>query len=264
MQNDQRSGICLISVPKSGTMFLSRYLERISGIPAVFGLSGKTALQLLRELRPTGWHPSIHSALHARSPDLDLLARRFALFLARGRVAVGLEFESSTLISDHGFHNFLRFLINPCVDEICMPERIIEWAAERHLTLVYLHRDICGIANSLAHFLAAGKSFLVKIRSLATAAELVSELYAPMLAEQMKQWERFADDPRVISVKYEELIRNPRSWIGEICRRGNISPRQTGLIQSADEYPSWTYRRGKSESWRTTFSTVQQRRLEAL
>ncbi|MBC7984567.1 MAG: sulfotransferase domain-containing protein [Candidatus Obscuribacterales bacterium] len=243
-------------------MFLSRYLERITGAPSVFGLSSKTAAELLGELQDKGWHPSIRSALHASSADLNVVARRFALFMARGRTAI--PGQSSALLSDHGLHNFLRFLINPTIDEIYNPAQLIDWAAERQLTLVYLHRDICGIANSLAHFLAAGKSFLVKVDSLTAAAELVSNLYAPVLAEQMKQWQRFANDPRVISVQYEALIKDPRTWIGEICRRGNIPHQPEELIQTADEYPSWTYRRGQGGSWRTTFSTVQQTRLEAL
>lgn len=79
-----KSGICLISVPKSGTMFLSRYLEKIAESPVVFGLQGLNA-HALRQQLDEGFHPEITAQLSASSPSLEVMTRRFSLMLEQNR-----------------------------------------------------------------------------------------------------------------------------------------------------------------------------------
>jgi hypothetical protein len=256
MRDNKPSGICLISVPKSGTMFMSRYLEKFTGISAEFGLQPKTQLELLKELRD-GWNPDVQAALHSGSPDIRAMTRRFSRFLARQRHDENASSKDTVILSDHGLHSFLRFLVKPSTEEICAPEEIIQWAVQRNLVVVYLYRDIRQIANSLAHFLVGGKSWLLQLQSLSMATELVCKLYAPVLANQMKLWRAYADDDRVITIHYEDLVRDPGAWINKVCRASGLPFRPEDIIQQAGQYLSWTYRHAHQRSWKETFSDQQ-------
>ena len=241
-------------------MFLSRYLERLSGIPVVFGLENPGEARLRQELSGE-WHPEVKSALRPGSPGPERIAKRFAQMLSRNRGDTGNG--KPQLISDHGFHSFLRFLVKPSKAEIRPPEDIVAWAAQRDLAVVYLYRDIRAVANSLTHFLASGRSFLLDIGTLQQAAQLAAEIYAPVLAQQMREWGNLAGDQRVLSVAYEELVKEPAALVKEICDRGGIPFDEEDLIQTTEQYPSWTYRGSKGGSWRETFTAEQQDRLAA-
>lgn len=254
-----KNGICLISIPKSGTMFLSRYLEKLTAIPVVFGMEGLSESQLFSDL-VQGWHPQIAAALNATSPSLETMSKRFAQMLARNRWTANDDAERLRIVSDHGLHNFLRFLINPSVAEVQSPAEVIEWAEQHRLAPVYLHRDIRSIANSLAHFLVSRRSFLVDIDTLSHAASLVSDLYAPVLAEQMRQWTKVAGDPRVLTVSYDELMKDPAERVRLICAHGHLDFNPSDLIETPDKYRSWTFR-GNKTSWQETFSPEQRTKL---
>ena len=120
----QVRGICLISVPKSGTMFLARGLEMVTGQKVVVGVFPRTAADLKAELA-AGWMPEVEAVRDPRSPTADVMARRFALMMARNRTA-GAGGEREGIVSDHGFRNYLRFLVRPAIDEVEDPARIIE------------------------------------------------------------------------------------------------------------------------------------------
>lgn len=255
-----QNGICLISVPKSGTMFLSRYLEKIAGSPVIFGLQGLSAPALRQQLSD-GWRDEIKSNLSASSPSLEVMTRRFSLMLERNRVR-GQQSGKPLIYSDHGLSSFLRFLINPRNEEIQSPQEIINWANENKLATVFLYRDIRAIANSLAHFLASNKSFLIGIDSLEHAAELVARYYAPVLAEQMRVWQAHAPAD-VLCVSYEELMQDPAHWIQLICRKGGLPCDSTGIAGAPDSYRSWTYR-SNGAGWTGTFSEAQQAVLNGI
>lgn len=260
---NKNTGIFLISIPKSGTMFVSRYLEKLTGFPVLFGMEGLSEAQLLSELA-CGWHPTIREALREGSPSLELMSRRFAQILARNRKRNLANNETSMRIfSDHGFDNFLRFLVNPSNAAIQKPQQLLAWAEQQHLACVYLYRDIRSIANSLTHFLAVGKSFLVDIDGVPKAAELVSSLYAPVLAEQMRQWEALKDEPRLLSLSYESVINNPAHCMSLICKHGNLPFEDAALISTAETYPSWTFRKNKT-AWSEPFTESQQEKLVSL
>jgi hypothetical protein len=256
MSNEDKNGICLISIPKSGTMFVSRSLEKLTATPVVFGLDPAGESGLAAQLAQ-GFHPEIAAALRRGSPGIETMARRFAQMLARNRTGGAVR---PAIVSDHGFHSFLRFLINPHRDDIRAPEEIIEWAERRALAPVYLYRDIRGVANSLAHFLASGKSFLLDIDTLEHAARLVAERYVPVLAQQMRQWQAASADRRVLAVAYEDVTKDPAHWLGAICAHGNLAFEPAALIADADAYRSWTYR-GNKTPWRQTFTAAQQESL---
>lgn len=258
-------GLCVISIPKSGTMFLSRYLERVTACPVIFGRERRTATELAQDL-DAGWHPAIRDAADPQHADIALMCRRFALMLNRNRQA--LEGRNRKLIlSDHGHTNFLQFLINPKFAQICDPRELVRWSRDRGMTPVFLYRAIPEIANSLAHFLAAGKSFLLTLRTRADAARIVSELHAPVLARQTAAWLEVAAEQKVLALSYSELVADPAHWIREVARRANMLVDPGRLHEDAAAYRSWTYRSkpGKSrESWRSSFTPVQQAALEAL
>jgi hypothetical protein len=167
------------------------------------------------------------------------------------------------IVSDHGLHNFLRFLVRPAHTEIQSPQQLHMWAEQHGLACVYLYRDIRAIANSLTHFLADGKSFLLDIDSVHQAAELVSNLYAPVLAEQMRQWDALKNDADILSVSYEALMQNPAHWMGLIAKHGNLQYEHAALLNTADTYPSWTFRKNKT-AWHETFTLQQQERIVSL
>ncbi|WP_310452582.1 sulfotransferase [Sulfuritalea sp.] len=255
-------GICLISVPKSGTMFLSRYLEKLADAPVIFGLNGLGAHSLRRELE-VGWHADIRSRRAESSPNIDVMTRRFALMLARNRSAAQ-HGGRPPIFSDHGLSSFLRFLINPRNEEIQHPREISEWAGARNVATVFLHRDIRAVSNSLAHFLASSKSFLIGIDTLESAADLVVRLYAPVLAEQMRLWQKNAAAHDVLCVSYEDLMANPTHWIEAICQRGGLPYESRGVADAPDSYRSWTYRTNRQDGWSSSFSADQQAALNAL
>ncbi len=254
-------GICLISVPKSGTMFLSRFLEKTTGSPLIFGLDGLGAPALRRGLE-AGWHPAIAAKRARNSPDIDVMTRRFALMLARNR-ASATQGGKPPIFSDHGLSSFLRFLIDPRNEEIQHPQGVCEWAEARNLATVFLYRDIRAVSSSLAHFLASGKSFLMGIDTVENAADLVARLYAPVLAEQMRLWRESAAAHGVLCVSYEDLMAEPARWFEAICRRGGLPYEPQGLGDAPDSYRSWTYRSNRTD-WASAFSRDQQAALKAL
>lgn len=253
-----KRGLCLISVPKSGTMFLSRYLERSSGVPVVFGIEGQTETQLASGL-DEGWHPEIQAALDPGSPDIKTMARRFAQMLARNRNRHSGG-TGVSILSDHGYHNFLAFLTNPAVKQIQNPRWIVDWAQARNLAPVFLYRDIRAVANSLVHFLVARKSFLLGIKSLEEAADLVTRLYVPVLAEQIERWRLLDGESELLTVSYENLMANPAHWIPRICAHANLPCVQEDVSNAPENYQSWTFR-SKGASWSDTFTDSQQRAL---
>lgn len=258
-------GVCMISIPKSGTMFLSRYLERITSCPVVFGIEHRSSQQLAQELG-AGWHPAIQEAADPRCTETAAMCRRFAQMLARNRDAT--DNGKPLILSDHGYTSFLQFLINPLSNQILEPLSLIKQARERGLATVFLYRSLPDVANSLALFLASGKSFLLALRSREQAASLVARLYAPVLAQQTAAWLDIAASQNVLAISYDALIAEPARWIREVARLGNLDVDKVQLQQHAGDYRSWTYRsqQGKfgQASWRDTFTPAQQAVLDSL
>lgn len=260
-------GICVISVPKSGTMLLSRCLERMSGAPAVFGLRQKSMAQLADDL-DAGWHPAIRAAADPRCLDTQAMCRRYAQMLARHRNRMDRGGEPSghkLILSDHGYSSFLQFLVNPSVTQILEPAALVDWAREHRLAPVFLYRSIPEVANSLAWFLAGGKSFLLSLRHRDEAAQLVVDLYAPVIAAQTAAWLDVARRGHVLLLSYEALIADPARHLLAVAGAGHLSVDAHRLASEAAGYRSWTYRMKSSGSgWRDTFTQDQQQALLAM
>ncbi len=257
-------GLCLISIPKSGTMFLSRYLERMTGCKVVFGIEKRSAKALSLELAG-GWHPAIRAAADPRSLDITAMCRRFALMLNRNRV--NGDSHSKGIVSDHGHTSFLQFLINPSAAHIASPRMLIQWARERGLAPVFLYRSLPEIANSFAHFLTSGRSFLLTLRTLEHAAEIVADLYAPVLAEQTATWLDIAAQENVLALAYRDLISDPARWVKAVARQSDLPLEAAVLSRLPTAYRPWTYRHRQSasdDSWRDGFTVHQQAALTAL
>ncbi len=261
---NEARGLCLISIPKSGTMFLSGYLEKISQCKALFGLGRRSATELAGELT-RGWHPAIQAAADDRSVDLALMCRRYALMLSRNR-AQGECLPTRGIVTDHGYTSFLQFLTNPSPAQIACPRMLIQWARERSLHPVFLYRPVPEVANSLALFLASGKSFLLTLRSLEQAADIVTNLHAPVLAAQTSAWLNIASEQNVLALSYQELITNPSHWIAEVARQSRLPIAPGMLSEDPAAYRPWTYRRRSqvSASWCDTFNARQQAVLRSL
>ena len=212
-----RRGVCLISIPKSGTMFLSRYLEAQAAAPVVFGLQAHSAAALTETLAE-GPHPKIAAARRLGGAGPEAMARRFALMLARNRAA--LAGKGRVILSDHGYHSFLKFLIDPEASDILAPAQVVEQARALDLAPVFLHRDLAEVANSLLLFLTSGKSFLLDLEGGEAVAELVADLYVPVLARQIARWRAAAADLGVLVVDYAQLMQDPAASLaaGEMRR----------------------------------------------
>lgn len=243
-------------------MFLSRYLERLTGLPVVFGLESAAESDLRRELDGCG-HPAIVGSLATPAQPHAVMAKRYAQMLARNRARIrDIGPDEPVILSDHGFHNFLRFLLDPRDDEIIAPEEILARAASLRLQVVYLYRDLGSIVSSLAHFLASRKSFLLAVDGVDRAMELAVEVYAPVLAAHMTVWKRHFYDPRILPLTYDEVVARPESVIRRICTCAGLPYTGDEIITDADQYKSWTYRAGR-RSWKDSMSPRQQALLTA-
>ena len=237
-RNNTRRGLILISVPKSGTMFLSGYLERITSIPVVFGLSEKIQRSVICTLR-NETHPMILDNLTKSSPRPDIMLRRYLLMLKRNRLVGGGA--GQVLISDHGFENFLVFLRCPHKARLLAPSDISAKGDDLRLGTVFLYRDISSVAQSFTYFLTSGKSFLLRIDKLSVAAEIVVDLYMPLLAEMTRTWLHQAKDLGILCISYDDLVYRTPETLARICGHGGLSGYGTEKA-SSDQFKSWTYR----------------------
>lgn len=253
-----RRGICLISIPKSGTMFLSRYLETQAAAPVVFGLQAHSAPALTATLAG-GPHPKIAAVRRVGGASPEAMARRFALMLARNRAA--LADSGRMILSDHGYHSFLKFLIAPEASDIIPPAQVVERARALGLAPVFLHRNLAEVANSLLLFLTSGKSFLLDLEGAEAVAELVAELYVPVLARQIAHWRAAAADLGVLVVDYAQLMQDPAASLAAVCRHGGLPLPDAEAATAPAAYRSWTWRGDRALGWRDTFAPHLQARL---
>lgn len=254
------SGVCIISVPKSGTMFLTRSIERIFKTPCIFGINAADQNQVKIQMQG-GVSKDIKSVLHSTSPSPDVIARRYAQMLGRNRSCLGGE--QKVLISDHGFASFPKFLINPEVSDITPPDQIFENAERNKLQVVFLHRDIRHVAASLTHFLVSGKSFLLRTEGFAVTADIVAHQYAPVLVELTQKWRDCVERKGGICVSYEQLVQDPQAWISRIGQQSGLGDMPQDENQDLMEYKSWTYR-SRRTAWDDGFPTEAKQRLEGM
>lgn len=239
-------------------MFVSRYLEAQAAAPVVFGLQALSAPALGATLS-SGVHPKIAAVRRAGGAGPEVMVRRFALMLARNRAA--LAGSGRVILSDHGYHSFPKFLIAPEDSDIISPAQVVQQARALGLAPVFLHRDLAEVANSLLLFLTSGKSFLLDLEPSEAVAELVAELYVPVLARQIAQWRAAAAELGVLVVDYAQLMRDPAATLGAICRHGGLPQPDADAATAPASYRPWTWRGDRALGWRDTFAPHLQARL---
>ncbi|MBQ0957950.1 hypothetical protein KAK06_03165 [Ideonella sp. 4Y11] len=253
------TGLLVVSSPKSGTMFLTRCLERASGLHAVFGIEHPGPAELLAQLQASGWHPRVQELLSADSPSHRLLAQRYGQYLARHREGGA---EAPRLVADHGLRSFARFIVQPTHDDLLPPAQVMAWARARGLQVGYLQRDLKSVANSLVQFLLDGRSRLIRLDDPARVAALVCEVYAPILAEQARQWARLAPSADLHRVRFDDLRAEPGPLVERLCAAAGWLADARAL--SAQGERAWTYRVDQSATWQRTFTAAQVAALDSL
>ncbi|WP_193748334.1 hypothetical protein [Leisingera sp. ANG-M1] len=240
-------------------MFLTRSLEKEYQAPCVFGVSCDSAnevhSQLIGEISP-----EVNGILQKNSPKSEVVARRFSQMLSRNRHD---QPDERILVSDHGFHSFPKFLLNPEISDIKDPEEVFRFAAERRLKVVFLYRDLRHVAASLTHFLVSGKSFLLRCEGLERTARVVANAYAPVLAELTRIWLERVDDLGGLCLSYEALTSDPRKWFDLIGREAGFGGLPPGERSDLGGYKSWTYR-SKQAAWGDGFPSDVIQKLECL
>ncbi|MDR6450052.1 hypothetical protein J2794_006192 [Paraburkholderia terricola] len=254
-----KNGIQLISVPKSGTMFFSRCVEKATGISPVYGLHPMTTGNVARDIGAVNQH--IFRCLSKDSCSMEQLSRRYSLFRAknRGSEVVG---DAISFYSDHGLRSFAKFLVDPREDDVEDPEQLIATAQTRRHQLVYLRRDIKAVANSLVHFLVEGKSRLVRIGDMAQATHVVCEFYVPVLARLIRRWTPYLSHPSVLALRFEELLDTPGPLVRNVCEHAGMPVIAPETVSEAEQQKSWTYRINQTARWTDTFSQAQQFELQ--
>lgn len=254
------SGGCVISVPKSGTMFLTRSLERLHRKSCTFGLFPEEEISRVR-CKDFQINSSVSEILSPHSPSVEKVMRRYKQMMARNRSKE--RDSSSRLFSDHGLKSFPRFLFAPSRQELRHPASIVEAAASKSLNTVFLYRDIRSVAASLTHFLCLGKSYLIRTDNVKRTGDVVSKLHAPILSDMIVQWIEEADKQEIMLVKYEKLIDKPYHYlsaISEHCGFGKIDFQDDAELIG---FRPWTYQ-NRSGAWYDGLSDEARARLEYL
>lgn len=267
------SGLIVVSVPKSGTNFLSRYLSRFTGWPHRWGRPSRDQVSLLDEL-PALPDPVIASrALHLiqTGNDIMLLPPEQRPQLFGNRHLVSLEapsegeeedavrpLQKNWVIAEHPLRSLPWFLRNPRDVPVLQPAEVLAEASELGFGVLFLSRDLKDIVNSLGHFLFAGTRY-VHFRSLAESMETAVYLYAPVLAAAIRTWQK--DFPG-LKIRYEELTQNTRPVLARIVEEFRLPGSGGRLIESSGDFPTFTFRKGGSGDWRNHLTDRQCRFLD--
>lgn len=243
-------GLLIISVPKSGTMFLSNYLGEITGYQSVFGLSCETPMAMLSKI-PDRPSRLIEENLSPDSPAPEKMVKKYIMMVNRNRKRTRTKQarpHNKRIVTDHGFDNFLVFLRNPDKAVIQSPKTILKMAEKMDVGVLYLYRDIGDIVNSFAHFIASKKSHLINIESLNAAMEIAVEAYAPVLAEHISCWKKQFDQGLILT--YEQLNADIKGSIQMICDRYGLPYNEDQLISNMQDFKAWTFRKGGTKESR--------------
>lgn len=270
------NGLIVISIPKSGTNFLSRYLASITGWKHRWGRPSRDDRLIQSEIPAEPDAYVMERAVHLIFTDRDLMNlpedQRPAVFGNRRLTAVqhpardadafveaSRRLSRDVLIAEHPVRSLPYFLRNPREVPIIEPDEVVREAAEHGYGVIFLHRELKDIVNSFAHFLHAGTRF-VQFRSLEESFDVVVNLYAPVLARAIRAWKNDFDG---MKLTYERLSTETPTVMREICERFSLLTAGS-FIQSPDQFPTFTMRKGGSGDWRNHLSDVHSRLLDEL
>lgn len=243
-------GVLIISVPKSGTMFLSNYLGALTGYQSVYGLPYESASRMLSQI-PDRPSPLIGKHLSPDSPIPEKMVKKYIMMINRNRKRRGtkqISLNEKMIVTDHGFHNFLVFLRNPDKARILSPNEVLKIADKMNLGVLYLYRDIGDIVNSFAHFIASKKSYLINIESLEAAMEIAVKEYSSVLAQHIECWKKGFNQGLLL--KYEQLNTDVKGSIQMICDRYGLPYQEDQLISNMKDFRAWTFRKGNTKDSR--------------
>lgn len=262
-------GLIVVSVPKCGTNFLSRYLSHLTGWPHRWGRPSRDSLKLQDDL-PVEPDPDVdRRAVHLIHTARDILRipekERPAVFgnrkLAAARPENPAEAASSSkhwVLAEHPLHSLAYFLRNPKQVPLVGPAEVVAEAERLGYSVLFLSRNIRDIVNSLAHFLHAGTRY-VQFRTLNESFEVCVQEYAPVLAQAIRLWRReFAGT----QIAYEALAENTRDELHKICRGLGLVVAPDQLVSSTAEFRTFTFRKGGTADWKNYLSDRHSRELE--
>lgn len=234
-------GLIIISLPKSGTMFLSQYLQFLTGYQYRFGLlDHMLSPEALAEalLEPD---PLIADALDEQEEFASSFLKVYQEKIYPLARTNALEF-GDWLIADHAFDDLAVFMRNPTRTILLTPQQVQTCAAKRGMDVLYLYReDIRDVITSMAHFISSGNTRFLKLRSLESAIDVCIERYLPVLAQQVRLWISTFDG---MKVSYEMLHRETNATIVSICERFNLPYEHVSVIRQMHEFKASNFRRG--------------------
>ncbi len=273
-QDEKLAGIVVVSVPKSGTNFLSQYLARVTGWRHRWGRPSRDIVELFKELPPEPDSEIYHRAVHLIATDKDLKylhpSERPTLFGGRRVIEIddseqALQRQRDTeqqltrnvVIAEHPLRSLAYWLRNPLEVPVLNPQEVIEEGRLRNYGVLFLHRDFRDVINSLAHFLLAGTRY-VQFGSWEDSIDIVLTRYAPVLANAIRVWKSQFDG---FQLTYESLTRDPRKTIQQLLEHFELPP-APHLIETADEFQAFTFRKGGSRDWCNHLTPAQSQYVE--
>lgn len=238
-------GLVIISLPKSGTMFLSSYLGEVTGYRSIFGLKCDDSKSMTEQL-PQEPDPLIGQHLSQSSPAPDKMVKKYLQMVNRGRDKLAPEsLQQNTIVTDHGFDNFPLFLRNPDMTKLIEPTKVVEMANAHDMGVLYLYRRLEDVVLSMSNFVVSRKSYLINIDSVKGAFEVAVNCYAEKLAEHVRLWKK--KFRKGLMMTYERLKQDTQNAIFQICDTYQLPVRTSEIISSMEQYKAWTYRKsGKS------------------
>lgn len=273
-QSGQIEGLIVVSVPKSGTNFLSRYLSQITGWQHRWGRPSRDQVDLLAELpiQPDAEVVNHSKHLIQTSSDIAILAPEQRPELFGGRRLLSLEPERENeieegsarqssrnlIIAEHPIRSLPWLLRNPATCPVVDPAEVEAEAAQLNYGVLFLHRDLRDVANSLAHFLHAGTRF-IHFSDLPSAFNVVTTQYIPVLARAIRLWKKKFSG-RILT--YENLHRDTRPTIESLIEEFQLPLMQSKVIDAMDQYRTFTFRKGGTGDWQENLPTGLAKSIE--
>lgn len=234
-------GLIIISLPKSGTMFLSQYLRFLTGYQYRFGLlEHMLTPDALAEVLLTP-DPLIADALDEQEEFAPTFLRLYQEKIYPLSKTNALEF-GDWIIADHAFDDLAVFMRNPTRTILLTPQQVQACAARRGMEVLYLYReDMRDVITSMAHFISSGSTRFLRLTSLESAIDVCIKSYLPVLAQQVRLWKNTFGG---MMVSYEMLHRDTRSTIVSICERFNLPYDKETVIRQMNEFKASNFRKG--------------------
>jgi len=252
------NGLVIMTVPKSGTMFLSHYLRELTGYNYRFGYAAlgnkplprqianlydtpkdKIRARIGRKITVVGGPMRLDPEPHTQMPRSQHMSPHKWEIIHKDK----------WIVVDHAV-SINGIFGNPSHASIVHPSVVVNKATKEDFGVLFLYRDLRDTLNSLAHFLRQR----VKKNGLQKTIQFTIDNHAPIFAELIRMWK--SDFRDGLTITYKSLHENTFQTLSKICHTYGL-PCRSKIISSMDEYKSWTYRKGGSGDWQNNFTKVQ-------